>query len=94
MVPRGRGQGPVEGAPSAEGKMPFPVRGHTTRSGLPGVPGVPENGLQVIVREIGACDWRESERRHRHGFGGSHATGKESATVSRRLGYDGYTQNR
>lgn len=63
--------------------MSLPVCGYFTRSSVPGVPGISEDRLQDAVREIRAGDRRESERGHRHCFGGGHATGKESATVSR-----------
>lgn len=74
--------------------MPIPICGYTTGSGIPGVPGVPENRLRVPVREIGAGDRRQSERGHRHCFDCSHATRKESATIPRGPGDDGHPQNR
>lgn len=74
--------------------MSFPICGHTAGSNIPRVPGVFEDRLCVLVREIGASDRCQSERGHRHGFSSCHAARKESASISRRLGDDGYTQNR
>ena len=53
--------------------MSLPICGHTAGSGVPGVPGVFEDGLCELVREIGAGDRCQSEGGHRHRFGGRHA---------------------
>ena len=93
MVPGGRRQGPAQGAADAARQVPLPVGRHTARSGLPGVPRVPQERLRGSLRETRARDWRQSEGGHCHGSRQCYAEGEAGAPVSRRSGHDGHSQN-